>query len=882
MTPERWQQIKAIFYEALERAPDERSSFIASACAGDEAARREISQLISVHEETGQFLDSPALEMAARSIAGSTSGGLVQGQTIKHYKIIKSLGAGGMGQVYLAEDMQFGRNVAIKFLSPESMADPQAKRRLLHEAKTVAKLDHPNICSIYEVAEENNTSFIVMQYIEGKNLASNIHRKPMELREVVDVATQVADALSEAHSRGIIHRDVKPQNIMITSHNRVKVMDFGLAKAVGPRGFDSQAETQSLITAQGMIVGTLPYMSPEQVRGEVLDGRSDIFSFGVVLYEMITGRQPFGAANAASTISAILMKEAAPVLRYAVKCPEELQRIVGKCLEKDRERRYQTMRDLALDLEHCRRELETANTTRLPDDRQNTGTLASTSPHVKRYGFFQSRRALIGTAALVIMLGAAIAYALMFRITGPAAVAPEIKSLAVLPLENLSGDPSQEYFADGMTEALISNLSQVHALRVTSRTSVMGFKGSRKSLKDIAQELKVDAVVEGSVQRDARRVKITARLVRAPDGMALRSFEYERELADVLKLESDVARAITEEIRIHVTAEERALFASAQRVDPEAHNAYLLGLYHWNKRTEEGLKKGIEYFQQAVDKEPNYALGYAGLAQCYHGLASGFENPQEFSLKAKTYAEKALALDGTLAEARTTLASIKAWYEWDFTGAELEFKQTIDLNPGYPTAHQRYSLFLIHMGHTEESFTEIRRALELDPISLSINSGLGLNHYHARQYDEASSQLRKTLDMDPNYVNAHIYLGQVYTQQRKYAEAIVELNKAIQVAKYSALDKLGYAYAVSGEKSKAREVLAELKKVSQQRYVSQVGVAAIYVGLGEKDQAFDWLEKGFQMRSNKMVYLKAEPMFDSLHSDPRWNELLRRMNFPPA
>ncbi len=462
----------------------------------------------------------------------------------------------------------------------------------------------------------------------------------------------------------------------------------------------------------------------------------------------------------------------------------------------------------------------------------------------------------------------------------PAFQPAQIKSLAVLPLENLSGDPAQEYFADGMTETLINNLAQIRALRVISRTSVMRFKGSRKSIAEIAKELDVDAVIEGSVQRDRGRVKITAQLIQAATERHLWADDYERDAADVLMLQGEVARAVADEIRIQLTAEERARLTAARGIDPVAHEAYLLGRFHWNKRTEEGLKKGIEYFRQAIEKNPNYAGAYAGLADCHSVLGTQFGDPQELFPKAKAYAEKALAIDATLSEARTTLASFRYLYDWDWEGAEREFNRAFELNAGYPTAHQRYSFLLVKIGRTEDGLIEIKRALDLDPISLSINSSFGSRFYYARQYDQAIEHLRKTLDMDPNFLSARIILGQVYSSQGKHAKAILELTKAAELSRYRALAALGYTYAVSGEKTKALQAMAELHEMSKHRYVSPVDIAIIYTGLGVKDQAFAWLEKGFQRRAAGMTDLKMEPMFDSLRSDPRLKELLRRMKFP--
>jgi serine/threonine-protein kinase len=849
-----------LFQAALERASEDRSAFINVACGDDDSLRREVEALLAADGEPGSLIETPAYAMAAPLIAGGDAPTLL-GKTIGHYQIISLVGKGGMGEVYRARDTKLDRAVALKILPEEMSADRERMRRFSREAKAASALNHPNVAHIYEIGEAEGVSFIAMEYVEGQTLAAKINGHPLAVSEIVEIGSQIADALDEAHGKGITHRDIKPANVMLNERGRVKVLNFGLAKITQPAAQPNAGNISSMAeTEPGLVMGTAPYMSPEQALGREVDHRSDLFSLGVALYEMATGRLPFAGANTSETLDRILHSQPEAMARFNYDVPADLERIVRKCLEKEPERRYQSAWELLVDLKNQQRDSQSSAKTVAPVAAPN-----------------RSRRWLPIALAVTLLAAGGVALYLLLSRAQPKGQA--IKSLAVLPLENLSGDPAQEYFADGMTEALISNLSQVRALRVISRTSVMRFKGSRKPLAEIPRELKVDAVIEGSVQRDGGRVKITARLIRAADEIPLRSFDYERELADVLKLQSEVARAVAGEIQIQVTQAERARLASGRRVDPEAHEAYLLGRYYWNKRTEEELKKGIAYFRQAVEKDPNYAAAYAGLADCHSVLAGSFGSPELYP-KARAYAEKALALDGTLAEAHTTLAGVRTDYDWDFPAAEREFKRAIDLNASYPTAHQRYSLFLMKMGRPEDALTEIKRALALDPISLSINTSMGWRFYFARQYEQAIEQLRKTLDMDPNYLGARLFLGQAYTRQGKHAEAIAELNKAVESSRNRALPSLGYAYAVAGEKSKARQVLAELQEMSKQRYISPVDVASIYTGLGDKEQAFAWLEKGFQRRDHRMTFLKIEPLFEDLHSDSRWNELLRHMNFP--
>ncbi|MEK6325095.1 MAG: protein kinase [Acidobacteriota bacterium] len=797
--------------------------------------------------------------------------------------MLQKLGAGGMGEVYLAEDTQLDRKVAIKFLQPESIADEHAKKRLVREAKAAAKLDHPNICAIHEVGEEDGRSFIAMQYVEGETLASRIRRQPMSVQEALDLSVQVADAMAEAHLRGIIHRDIKPQNIMITARGQVKVMDFGLAKVVTARDVsESEAETHSLLTEPGTIVGTVPYMSPEQVRGETTDVRGDIFSFGAVLYEMVSGRHPFTAESAAATLSAILTREPLPLARYA-DAPDELHRIVRKCLEKDRERRYQTMRDLAIDLENMRRECEIERITASHSGAATAHeSVTPTNTNVKQLSSLFSRRAL-AVIALVIVAAVALVYVLVFR-GATAARQPEIKSLAVLPLEDLSGDPSQEYFADGMTEALINNLTQISALsRVISRTSMMRYKGSPKSLPEIARELNVDAVIEGTVQRSGGRVRVTAKLIPAATDSPLWVREYERDLSDVLKLQSEVARAVADEIRIQVTPEERARLAAARNINPQAHEAYLLGRHHL-RTNEEDLRRAIGHFERAIQLEPDYAAAYAGLSNAWSTRGVfGAKNRKEVAPLARDAALKAVALDHQLPEAHIALGAVKT-NDWDWAGAEQEITRALELDPNNAGAHQEYADLLMALGRHDEAIREIQRAEQLDPLSSNIQSRYGRVLYRARKYEEAVPHLQRAIDLDPNPGNSMPYwiLGELYGQMGRYDEAIASFKKYQSHGGGAPDVSVGIAgvYARMGKQKEARRMLAELKATTDLVSFSDAPLARAYAALGDKDEAFKVLFRQVEERNNVATYVKADPPFESLHSDPRWKELLRRMNFP--
>ena len=821
-------------------------------------------------------------------------------ETISHYRIVQKLGAGGMGEVYLAEDTKLDRRVAVKFLSIESATDEGAKKRLIREARAAAKLDHPNICSIYEVAEENGRSFIVMQYVDGETLANRIQRKPLELKESLDIATQIADALAEAHSRGIVHRDIKPQNVMFTARGQAKVLDFGLAKTVQQKSLtDSAAETKSLMTEPGMIIGTVPYMSPEQVRGESLDARSDIFSFGAVVYEMVSGHQPFAAENAAATISTILTKEPPPLARYSRQVPSELERIVSKALRKDREPRYQTARDLVIDLKSLSEELAfkaklgTSTSARSIGESESvtnneqtietapqptaTTTEVGTTVSVSSKGFKTGvRRHRFQFAAVVLVL-IALAGVGIYLASGHRKT---IDSLAVLPFTNVSGDPNTEYLSDGISESLINKLSQLPNLTVMSRNSVFRYKGQEIDAQAAGRDLKVQAVLTGRMVQRGGSLSISAEFVDVRNNSHIWGEQYNRRLSDIFAVQEEIARQISETLSFKLSGEDRKRLTKHYTDNTEAYQLYLKGRYYWNKRSAEGTSKAIEYFKQAIDADPNYALAYAGLADSYGFLTEFSGVPKEETYpKAMAAARKALELDDTLSEAHTSLAA-NLQADMDWSGAEREFKRAIELNPNYPTAHHWYSEYLQIMGRLDESQAEIKRALELDPLSLAINAKLGLTLYFARDYDHAIEQLRKTLEMDPNFHLAHIFIDLAYVQKGSYEEAITEKAKLLAAASAEEAQiatALRKAYATSGERGLWFKTLDLLKQKPRTDFDVPFRLAEAYLHLGDKDQAFEWFQKAADLGHPGMDVIKLDPMFDSLRSDPRFPDLMRRV-----
>ena len=805
---------------------------------------------------------------------------LSPGLRLGRYEILSQLGAGGMGEVYLAKDLELGRKVALKILPAEVGGDPNRMSRFAREAKAASSLNHQNILIIHEVGQSGSTHFIATEFIDGDTLRQRLKRGGLSANESLDVAIQIASALAAAHGTRIVHRDIKPENVMIRSDGFVKVLDFGLAKQTVDRSsvVDADASTQiQFNTAEGIVVGTVSYMSPEQARGLDVDERTDIFSLGVVIYEMIAGRLPFNGATIGEILASILSEnEPSPLARYSNDVPPELERIVSKTLQKNSDRRYQTVKDLLIDLTSLKREMEFAR--RLSQSTPPTAARTETAeqrpePRTIRIPT-HSFKSWLGLALILLAITAA-AFIYFWRVrTTPSASRPTITSLAVLPLENFSGGAAEEYFADGMTEALISDLAQIRALKVISRTSVMRYKGASKSLPEIARELNVDGVIEGSVQRSGGRVRVTAQLIYAATDTHLWSHSYEREGADILKLQSEVAGAIAEEIRVQVTPDERVRLTSARSIDPRAHEAYLLGRYHLSKLNDSDLRQAVESFQRAIDIAPDYAAAYAGLSDAWRERGVwGAISFKDAELPTRHAAVKSVEMDQESAEAHIALSFVKLTYDWDWTGAEDEVRKALEINPGSLDGHHCYAILMMALGRHSEAVREVQIAQQLDPLSSVIESGFGRILYRARRYEEALPHLKRAIELDPGSFGSYARLGDVYVQLGEYEEALTAYQKAGDVRSLGYAARIGQLYACMGKRKEALETVSGSNG-------NTIQAAAVYATLGDKDEAFRVLNEAITKRESLLIFFKEDPTFDNLRSDPRWRTLLSRMRFP--
>jgi serine/threonine-protein kinase len=804
-------------------------------------------------------------------------------ESIAHYRIIKKLGAGGMGEVYLALDTKLDRKVAVKVLPSDSLGEESLKRRLLREAQAAAKLDHPNICAIYDVNEADSLTFIVMQYIEGETLAEKMERKPLRLSTVLAIAEQAAEGLAEAHTHGIVHRDIKPHNIMMTPRGQLKILDFGLAKQMRSSDpVDYDAPTASLLSTPGNIIGTMPYMSPEQLQGEPLDASSDIFSLGVTFYEMLAGKHPFQGKSAAVTLSRIMLGDPIPTEQFQAQVSPELQALLDKMLSKDKAARYQSAHDLLTDLRQLPAKL-------LADDTQSDATrsiaVSAITPKESLAGRIlnQARRnkwAVLASALALILLGGVASRWLSTE---------HLDSLAILPFTYASSDsqlmanPDREYLSDGMTDSIINNLSQLTDLKVIARSSVFRYKGKDLDVQSIGRELNVRAVLVGQIKQEGDELRITVELMDVQGNRSIWGDTYQRKTADIRTVQREIARNVSEKLRLKLTGADQTQLAKTYTDSGEAYQAYLKGRYHWNKRTDEGFKQAAVFFQEAIAKDPNYALAYTGLADCYTLRSDyGFLAPQEGYALAKGAVTLALKYDDSLAEAHTSLASIKAVTDWDWQGAENEYRRAIELNPKYATAHHWYAAQLLLQGRLDQALQEIKKAQQLDPLSLGINKDFAVILLYARDYDKALEQCRKTLEIEPHFGVMSTYIAQIYELKQKYPEATAELEKAHAADPEDSeiTYALGEAYALMGRKDEALKISNDLNQPGKNNMYLRKEAAYLYALLGEKEQAVAILQRAAEDHYMPVAELKMDPRLDELRKDPRIVEILQKIGLP--
>jgi eukaryotic-like serine/threonine-protein kinase len=794
------------------------------------------------------------------------SGSLI-GQTISHYLMVEKIGAGGMGVVYKAKDTRLARFVALKFLPDKTAHDPLVLERFRREARAASVLNHPGICTIYDIGEQDGRAFIAMEFIDGETLRSRIRGKSLTLQEILKLGIQIAEALDAAHTAGIIHRDIKPANIFVTRRAQAKVLDFGLAKLVptGSAGTDAElaAESADSTSIVGIISGTPSYMSPEQIRGDDLDPRTDIFSLGVVLYEMATGRQAFGGRTGGTIIEAVLTRPPVSARSINPDIPPRLEDIIDRALHKDRDQRYQRAADLLADLEQLNRETDFS---RQGPNLDTESVPVSTANPAFASGSRRPRTSTTQKSAL--------------RAERPAR---GISSLAVFPFENLTRDPENEYLSDGIPGSLINNLATVPRLRVIAQSTVFRYKGRQIDPQAVGRELHVRAVLTGRMMRSGGSLRIGTELVDVATGTQLWGEQFDRKPGDIFAIQDEISHEISEKLRLQLTRAEKKRLIKRHTQDPEAYRLYLQGRHHWNRWTEEGFYKAIGYFLQAVEKDPGYALAFAGVADSYVLLGwNSYLSPKDAFPRGRAAAMSALELDPGLGEAHASLAAVLWLYDWHWPEAQSEFKRSLALNPSYPTGNHWHAEFVMTMGHPTEAIAKMKNSQELDPLSLIINVAIGWACYMARRYDEAIEQLLRTVELDPHYPVAHWILGLLYRITGRHNLAISAGEKAVDLSGGSPLTRaaLAHTYGVSGRASEARQALDDLTQLAKRTYVAPHFFAGVYIGLGDNDRAMEYLEKSHDEHCHWLLYLHIDPSLDALRSTPRFQDLLKRVGLP--
>jgi len=788
-------------------------------------------------------------------------------ETISHFRVIEKLGAGGMGVVYKAVDTRLDRPLALKFLPDNMMQDSQALERFRREARAASALNHPGICTIYDIGEQDGRAFIAMEFIDGETLRSHIHGKALPLEEMLKLGIQIAEALDAAHAEGIIHRDIKPANIFVTKHGQAKVLDFGLAKLV-PKGVASTdahfgGEAPDSTSIVGIISGTPSYMSPEQIRGDDLDPRTDIFSLGLLVYEMATGRQAFSGGMGGMIIEAVLTRSPVPVRSINPDIPPRLEEIINKALRKDRNQRYQHAADIRTDLQRLERDTDSGWRTA---EENAESVLTSTTSHLHSSGEQRARNSTAQTAAL-----------------RPERVSKIIDSLAVLPFENASRDPEHEYLSDGIAGSLINILATIPKLRVMAQSTVFRYKGRGIDPQAVGRELKVRAVLTGRIMQSGGSLRIGTELVDVATGSQLWGAQYDRKPGDIFAIQDEISNEISGKLRLKLTRAEKKRLNKRQTDDVEAYRLYLKGRHHWNRWTEDGFYKAIEYFQHAVEKDPGYAVAYMCLADSYVLVGwNSYLPPKDAFPKGKIAAMGALRLDPDLGEAHTPLAAVLWLHDWQWQEAHLELKRSLALNHAYPTANHWYAEYLMTMGHHEEAIARMKSSQQLDPLSLIISVAIGWAFYMARRYDDAIEQLRRTVELDPNYPVTYWILGLLLRKLGRYKLAIAEGEKGVKLSGGSSLMRaaLAQTFGTAGRRKKAIQILDDLTKLAKQKYVAPYFFAGIHIGLGDDDRAIEYLEKSYEEHSHWLIYLHIDPSMDGLRSNPRFQDLLRHVGLP--